>query len=165
MRRPAKLGILSDSRKDYMTLQTRIGYVALMVACVALVSCNRADPWMDAVNKSMEAFKKSIEATNRAALGNRKMVSEPSVSEGEVKDMFSDYREALSYAQKVDVGVLDFKYRGWGKHFGSEFRAGLESVLKSLDIDEVATTLRGHQLMDQWEKWFTANATKPPQLQ
>lgn len=148
-----------------MTLQTRIGYAALMVACIALLSCNRPDPGVEAVNKSMEAFKKSIEAANRAALANRNMVSQPSVSEGEVKDMFSDYREALSYAQKVDVGVLDFKYRGWGKHFGSEFRAGLESVLKGLDEHEVEITLRGHQLMDKWEKWYAANATKLPQLQ
>jgi hypothetical protein len=106
-----------------------------------------------------------MEAANRATRVINKGPGYALMSQADTDEMLSHYREALSHAEKVDTAFLESKYRGWGTHFDSEFRAGLRLVLKANETADAATSIRGQQLMQAWGEWYAANVEKIRQLQ
>ena len=103
-------------REDHMIVRTLIGIAAVIVASAALVSSGPRE--------SLESFNESMKAANRASHMINKGPDYALMSEADGDEMLRHYRGALSCAEKVGIAFLESKYRGWGSHFESEFRAG-----------------------------------------
>jgi hypothetical protein len=102
-------------------------------------------------------FNNAIKYSNKATAIINKGGANQLISQADMEEIISCYKQALTEAKKTDVESMNQHYPGFGDHFKSEFMEGLELYIKSSESGDVMTSLSSQELLDKWGNWFDAN--------
>jgi hypothetical protein len=105
----------------------------------------------------LQNFNTSIALVNKGNKLVNKQSAYSTVAPDRLEKITEYYSEALEYADKVDIKILEKRYEGWGMHFDQEYREGLRLTIQGFKESNIQKSVRGQTLMSQWGDWFNAN--------
>jgi hypothetical protein len=102
-------------------------------------------------------FINAVNYENKATAIINRGGSNQQISQAEMEEIVGYYKQALTEAKKADIESMNQHYSGFGDHFKSEFREGLELFIKSHESGDVVASLHSQELLDKWGNWYQAN--------